>query len=1281
MKSSVFMRPLPNSVKHNSQYSTFPSSLNNQGSHLERCFVVAILIFLQVSFGLNSVHAVSAGPDPVTYTQPDGSKLTIILKGDEFIHWAVTTDGYTVMTNSRGIYEYAARNGSGTLVFSGIKAHDPLNRTASENSWLAKTGKGLTFSSDQLMNIKAQLDSVKAPHTPLMGGFPSGGARKLLMILANFSNTTTTYAQGNFNNYMNQANYNSTGSFRDYFLEVSYGQLTVNTTVTIWITLPNTHDYYGPSAKWGEFAYQAILVANNQTGVNFSEYDNNQDGIVDGVAILHQGQGQEETGNVTDIWSHSWNLSSAGYTPAQRTFDGVLVDSYTSIPEKNATGIGTIGVMCHEFGHNLGSPDFYDTDNTANGSYSGTGKWDLMANGSWNGVSGNRPAHPNPWVKTFMNWINPVTYSTAQNVTLRNAQVFPDVIRYNTSTPDEYFLCENRQQTGFDAGIPGHGLMIYHVDGSYISTHTITNNINAGSHQGLYPVCANATGNPTGSYGTINSTGCSFPGSGLKTSFTDATTPHSHSWAGANTNYPITNIVECTSTQVVTFCFVSCFTPDDPTNFTAVPSSLSQINLSWGTNASNNLVMIGYSSSPIFGTPVAGTTYNEGDQIPGGGTVLYRGTNLNVNHPGLTSSTTYYYKAWSVMTGTTYSPGVNTNATTLCGVVSTFPWNEGFENGGMIPGCWTQQWINNSALDWLFVGGNTASNPATAHGGSYNACLKDKTVADHKSRLITPVLNMTGVANPKLTFWHTQQSWGGDQDILTVYYKNSPTGSWILLATYNYSIPGWLQETISLPNTTATYSIAFEGNAKFGYGICIDDIQVAATCTAYVPVSVSIATSMNPVCAGSQVTDTAIASYGGTSPSFQWKINGTPQSGATNATFSHAPSSNQDITCTVISNASCVTGNPATSNTLNLITNVPLEVGSISGTQTICTGSIPGLLTGSAPLNGTGPVYQWQVSPDNNTFSDITGATQQNYQPVALTSTRYYRQLQSAYGTCGGPGITNTITVLVNQGVAVSVSVTASANPVLIGTAVTFTAVAINGGSVPIYLWKINGTIVADSVNSTCTYEPIDGDEITCQVTSSETCTVNNQSCSIPYYMSVLDIQANTILQNTFLNGTQCYDAFETITVSGNDTPFIVQAGGQATMIAGQKISYLPGTQVLPGGYMHGYITTTGEFCTSPAPSNLISSSVAPTGANELKNAVSVFPNPTEGHFSVEMSGSENDKQTNIEVYNMTGEKLMTRSLRNETTHEFSLSGKPTGIYLIKVVSGNTSETVRLVKK
>lgn len=195
---------------------------------------------------------------------------------------------------------------------------------------------------------------------------------------------------------------------------------------------------------------------------------------------------------------------------------------------------------------------------------------------------------------------------------------------------------------------------------------------------------------------------------------------------------------------------------------------------------------------------------------------------------GLSANTTYHIRAYATNAGGTVY-GDNLTFTTLCGVITTFPWNEGFENAGSIPSCWTQEQVTSSGINWTFITGNGNTNPSTAHGGTYNACLKDATSADNKTRLITPPLNLSSVSSPVLTFWHTQPLWSPDQDVLTVYYRTSATGAWVQLATYTSNIATWTQETITLPSPSTDYYLNFEGNAKYGYGICVDDINIAGS--------------------------------------------------------------------------------------------------------------------------------------------------------------------------------------------------------------------------------------------------------------------------------------------------------------------------------------------------------------------------------------------------------------------------------------------------------------------
>ncbi len=195
---------------------------------------------------------------------------------------------------------------------------------------------------------------------------------------------------------------------------------------------------------------------------------------------------------------------------------------------------------------------------------------------------------------------------------------------------------------------------------------------------------------------------------------------------------------------------------------------------------------------------------------------------------GLNSSITYHVRAYATNgSGTFY--GDDLTFTTTCGTISTFPWTEGFENAGVIPNCWTQEQVASSGINWTFITGNGGTAPAVAHGGTYNACLKDATATANVTRLITPSLNLSSIGSPTLTFWLYQKVWGSDQDQLLVYYRTSAAGTWTLLNSYTASITAWTQETIVLPNASADYYIDFEGSAKYGYGVCIDDVSITGT--------------------------------------------------------------------------------------------------------------------------------------------------------------------------------------------------------------------------------------------------------------------------------------------------------------------------------------------------------------------------------------------------------------------------------------------------------------------
>ncbi len=194
----------------------------------------------------------------------------------------------------------------------------------------------------------------------------------------------------------------------------------------------------------------------------------------------------------------------------------------------------------------------------------------------------------------------------------------------------------------------------------------------------------------------------------------------------------------------------------------------------------------------------------------------------SIDITSLQSNTTYYYKAYAInANGTGY--GDETSFTTLCGIISIFPMNEGFESGNL-PNCWSYD-----GTAWAFQNGGHSGYPASAHSGSYNALFYHGSSTPDVSKLISPTIDFSSCSDATLTFWHAQTDWSGDQDELRVYYKNSAGGTWTMLAEYTSNIADWAERSINLPNLSSDYSIAFEATGQYGYGVVIDDIEIAAT--------------------------------------------------------------------------------------------------------------------------------------------------------------------------------------------------------------------------------------------------------------------------------------------------------------------------------------------------------------------------------------------------------------------------------------------------------------------
>ena len=571
------------------------------------CFI----IFCKVLF------AIPAFPKPITLSQPDGNTLTVSIKGDERIHWYESLDGYTLLFNQNGYLTYAQLDEDGNLQSSDFIATNISDRSMAIDNFLNTIAKKLFYSDvqKQLMLKIWEIEDETSGQDGLRGDKGVTGQYKTLCAFVQFPNKSFIKTISQFEGLMNQLGYtaNGTGSVRDFFKESSYNQFDLIITLCGIYTAPQNESYYagsGGTQNCQELARWTAQQVAAESSINFADYDSNNDGVVDGFHFIFAGLGQEGSGSPSLIWSHKWQFSPAV------TKNGKSISIYSCSPELiSGSTITTIGVICHEMTHAFGAPDFYDTDYETGGSYTGTGTWDIMAEGSWNGSpGGNCPPHHNMYTKVQFGWVTPVTLSSPITIlNMPNSAENPVAYRINTTTSNEYYLLDNRQRVKFDVSVPGDGLLIYHVHSNVGSS-----GVNATHPQRLYPVCASRnTQMPTAtpsSYGNINTAGCPFPGTSNKTSFTDNSTPAMKSWANANTEKPITNITH--STRLISFDFMggevsNC---DPVTNLAATLTADCIANLTWNAPALNPGATYNvYRDLELVASNVATTSYSDAD--------------------------------------------------------------------------------------------------------------------------------------------------------------------------------------------------------------------------------------------------------------------------------------------------------------------------------------------------------------------------------------------------------------------------------------------------------------------------------------------------------------------------------------------------------------------------------------------------------------------------------------------------------------------------------------------
>jgi M6 family metalloprotease-like protein len=342
-------------------------------------FLLPIILIYQAI----TINAIPAFPDLATVKQPDGSTISLYLKGDEKVHWMESEDGYSLMYNNNKAIVYAITDEKGDMMPSLVLARDISMRSSSDNAFLNNIQKKLRYSSNQINTLRSIWEATSDFSNASSNRFRAAvGDAHAICALVSFANKPLIKSKADFEVLMNQEGYSANGargSVVDFYKENSYGKLDFKITVAGPYTLSKNWEYYGENSPGGgsdyiervqEFAKEAANLTFKDPEINPADYDNDNDGFIDSFHIIFAGFGEEVSGSDPNcIWSHKFEFSPI-------SFGNKKVNVYSCSPElrgNSGTHITNIGVICHELCHVFGAPDFYDANSEIDGEFLGTG--------------------------------------------------------------------------------------------------------------------------------------------------------------------------------------------------------------------------------------------------------------------------------------------------------------------------------------------------------------------------------------------------------------------------------------------------------------------------------------------------------------------------------------------------------------------------------------------------------------------------------------------------------------------------------------------------------------------------------------------------------------------------------------------------------------------------------------------------------------------------------------------------------------------------------------------
>lgn len=448
-----------------------------------------LMLSMLFAFGA-AANAVPAKKLQKVITLTNGTQVSVELRGDEYLSWWEGTDGTA----------YRATADDAVFEAFDLEAQKPAaaaRRARAEQgrvARLARVKNSLKGADDKMRGLGGDHITYK-------------GVKKGLVVLVDFKNKK--FADGHdleyYKNVINGKDFSDeeegyVGSVRDYFLAQSNGQFELDFDVVGPVTMSKNSGYYGNDGAYqkDEKVYEMIKEACDgiQDKVNLKDYDWDGDGEADQVFFLYAGLGQASGGSPGTIWPHESELR---YWPC-----GVLsystgkINTYACANELQPETQGSsryisagIGTICHEFSHCLGFADMYDT--TGGGGY-GMSVFDVMDQGSYNG-NGFVPCNYTAFERIYAGWVEAIELESP--ATVKDMKSVSDYgrpfIMYNYKNTNEYFLMENRQNTGWDKGLYGsNGLLIVHVN--YVPSRWANNTVNSSGEKIQCCTVVNADG-------------------------------------------------------------------------------------------------------------------------------------------------------------------------------------------------------------------------------------------------------------------------------------------------------------------------------------------------------------------------------------------------------------------------------------------------------------------------------------------------------------------------------------------------------------------------------------------------------------------------------------------------------------------------------------------------------------------------------------------------------------------------------------------------------------------